>query len=128
MAEPKIKILNVKSKKHSNHPINKCIKQINDFCNHTFMRVNALRGNKMIQFDSHMIQVLAKQLNIILPKQFSHLDQNLYKSKQFIIHCKEMMLKKLYHTINFSNEMHKLHFERQNFQFYKCFVGKGNNG
>ena len=49
-----------------------------------------------------------------------------FKSKNFILHCKEVMLKALFHTLNDSNNV-DLRFERSHFQFYKAFIGKGNN-
>ena len=49
---PQIKILNKPLNNHTNHPINKIIKQINAFCYLTFVKANQNILPKNIKFDN----------------------------------------------------------------------------
>ena len=52
--------------------------------------------------------------------------QGFFKSKQFVVHAKGQILQKLNDLMNKHNNL-TIHFERSHFQFYKCFIGRGNN-
>ena len=70
--------------------------------------------------DMKVVNLLADQLQVLIPKN------NDLRSKAFLCHAKEQMLRCLYETINQSNKV-ELNFKRQNFSHYKGFVGRGNN-
>lgn len=70
---------------------------------------------------------MARQLKIEVPKNLGANDmQALFKSKQFVVQVKAQILQKLYSLMNKENDMN-INFERSQFQFYKCYVGRGNN-
>ena len=77
-------------------------------------------NNAVTNVDMAVVASLAKQLQVILPKN------NDLRSKAFICHAKEQMLLKLFETLNRSNYV-DLNFKRQNFQLYRGFIGRGNN-
>lgn len=125
---PAITILNEPFRRHYQHPINKALRLTNEFCAVSMLKA-AARGqiNKAISFDVPQIMSLARQLKIEVPKNLGALEmQALFKSKQFIVHAKAQILQRLNSVVNKENDM-ELNFERSLFQFYKCYIGRGNN-
>ena len=76
--------------------------------------------NTVLNVDMAVVQSLAKQLQITLPKNGD------LRGKAFVCHAKEQMLIRLYETLNRSNGV-ELNFKRGLFQHYKGFIGRGNN-
>ena len=62
-------------------------------------------NNNFANVDMAIVQSLAKQLQITLPKNGD------LRSKAFICHAKEQMITKLYDTLNTSNDV-ELNFKR----------------
>jgi hypothetical protein len=89
-----ITILNEPIKKHQNHPINLFLKQANEFCYMTMLKAVSFRGSSKAapQFDAIGIQTLSKLLKIDIPKLQNAEMQTLFKSKQFIVACKGIIL------------------------------------
>lgn len=77
-------------------------------------------ANSTNGLDLKVIGQLAESLQITIPRNMD------LRSKTFLCHSKEQMLKKLFDAINQSNGV-ELNFKRSNFSHYKGFVGKGNN-
>lgn len=77
-------------------------------------------NNTTANVDMQVVQGLAKQLQIQLPKNGD------LRGKAFICHSKEQMLTRLFETVNKSNNI-ELHFKRSLFQHYRGFIGRGNN-
>lgn len=62
-----------------------------------------------------------------MPKNVSPQDYlQFFKSKQFIVTAKGILFQQLHEIINQTNKL-DISFERIKFQFYKGFIGKGNN-
>lgn len=78
-------------------------------------------------FDMPQILKLASQLKVEITKNLPFQDYIiLFKSKQFICNVKSNFLARINSAVNQSNDV-DLQFERSQFQFYKGFVGYGNN-
>ena len=98
-----------------------------DFCQLSLSKAALVKGQSKVSFDLPQIFSMARQLKIEMPKNLSANDLlPLFKSKQFVVHCKSTVLQKLNQLINRENGM-DLQFERSLFSFYKCFIGRGNN-
>lgn len=86
-----------------------------------------IQNKQSIHFDNQQIQYYARLLKLDVPKNVSPQDYlQFFKSKQFIVTAKGILFQQLHDIVNQTNKL-DINFERIKFQFYKGFIGKGNN-
>ncbi|TNV86405.1 hypothetical protein FGO68_gene17717 [Halteria grandinella] len=112
-----------------NHPINIIIRQCN-FFSHLLMQAShqlTFPGKQPQPFDILQLSQLGKLFNIEIPRN-QFLNVNFFKSKAFILQCKEEVQTRLFNALNYSNCNPVLNpQQRKQFTPFKAFIGAGNN-